>query len=236
MGYGCNQDNDKETGQFGDRTQRGSTQVRWFGQDLVRAPDSGIGYTQDHRTRWSDDGWVEPDSYRLTDSRLMGRKRLAGGRLATRRNVNSVVHRMESQWGIPHKRALFGSDGPDSTSSSSDVVKDHYLEPPDDGYPVVTQSGLLHENDSHKEAWSPSRRLEVACPTTKGHLGITGRRSKSAVCRVRRFRRRQFPDFRGSLAGNNTGRCFRPLRVQMAGMTSQQLYSCCRTWMGMLST
>ena len=48
-----------ETGQFGDRTQRGSTQVRWFGQDLSRAPDSGIGYTQDHRTRWADDGWVD---------------------------------------------------------------------------------------------------------------------------------------------------------------------------------
>ena len=34
-----------ETGQFGDQTQRGSTQVRWFGQDLARAPNSGIGYT-----------------------------------------------------------------------------------------------------------------------------------------------------------------------------------------------
>ena len=146
MRYGCYQDNDKgtqtwsgilgnfptrrvdETGPFGDRTQRGSTQVRWFGQDLARAPDSGIGYTQDHRTRWADDGWVEPDSYRPTDSRLMGRKRRAGGRLATRRNVDSAVHRMENQWGIPHKRALFGSDGPDSTWSSSDVVEGHYLE------------------------------------------------------------------------------------------------------------
>ena len=53
-----------ETGQFGDLTQRGSTQVRWFGQDLSRAPDLGMGYTQDHRTQWANDGWVEPDSYR----------------------------------------------------------------------------------------------------------------------------------------------------------------------------
>ena len=52
-----------ETGQFGNQTQRGSTQVRWFEQDLSRAPDSGIGYTQDHRTRWADDGWVEPDGW-----------------------------------------------------------------------------------------------------------------------------------------------------------------------------
>ena len=63
--------------------------------------------------------------------------------------MSSAVHRMESQWGIPHKHALFGSEG-------------HYLEPPDDGYPVVTQSGLLHENDSREEACSPSRRLEIA--------------------------------------------------------------------------
>ena len=63
---------------------------------------------------------------------------------------------------IPHKRALFGSDGPDCTSSSSGVVEGHYLGPPDDGYPVVTQSGLLHENDSREEAGSPSRKLEVA--------------------------------------------------------------------------
>ena len=42
------------------------------------------------------------------------------------------------------------------------VVEGHYLEPPDDGYPVVTQSGLIQNKDSHEEAWSPSRRLEVA--------------------------------------------------------------------------
>ena len=59
-------------------------------------------------------------------------------------------------------RALFGSDGPDSMSSSSDVVEGHYLEPPDDGFPAVTQSGLIQNNDSREEAWSPSRRLEVA--------------------------------------------------------------------------
>ena len=34
--------------------------------------------------------------------------------------------------------------------------------PPDDGYPIVAQSGLLYENDSREEAWSPSRKLEDA--------------------------------------------------------------------------
>ena len=73
-----------------------------------RAPDSGIGYTQDHRTKWANDGWVEPDSYRPTDSQLMGRKGRAGGRLATRPNVDGEVHQTENRWGTPRKRALFG--------------------------------------------------------------------------------------------------------------------------------
>ena len=70
-----------ETGQFADRIQRGSTQVRWFGQDLSRAPDSGIGYTLDYRTQWANGDWVEPNSYRPTGAHLMGRKRRAGDRL-----------------------------------------------------------------------------------------------------------------------------------------------------------
>ena len=72
--------------------------------------------------------------------------------------MDSAVHGMKSQWGIPHKRALFGSDGPDSTSSSSDVVEGHYLESPDDGYPVVIQSGLILNNVSRTEAWSQVER------------------------------------------------------------------------------
>ena len=62
-----------ETGQFKNQTQRGSTQVRWLGQNLSRAPDSGISYSQDHRTQWAGD-WVEQDSYHPTGSQLMGRK------------------------------------------------------------------------------------------------------------------------------------------------------------------
>ena len=34
----------------------------------------------------------------------------------------TVVHR-NSQWDIPRKRALFTSDGPDSTTSGSDIPK-----------------------------------------------------------------------------------------------------------------
>ena len=149
-------------GQFGDRTQRGYTQVRWFGQDLSRAPDSGIGYSQDHRTQWANGDWVEQDSYHPTGSQLMGRKRRAGDRLATSPNVDEVVHQRENRWGTPRKRALFDSDVPDSMTSGSDIVEAQYWGPPDDGYPIVAQSGLLYENDSLKEAWSPSRKLEDA--------------------------------------------------------------------------
>ena len=92
----------------------------------------------------------------------MGRRRRAGDRLATRPNVGGVVHRRENRWGTPSKHALFGSDGPDSMSSGSDVVEAQYWRPPDDGYPIVAQSGLLYENDSLEEAWSPSRKLEDA--------------------------------------------------------------------------
>ena len=54
------------------------------------------------------------------------------------------------------------SDGPDSMTSGSDVVEAQVCGPPDDDYPIVAQSGLLYENDSLKEAWSPSRKLEDA--------------------------------------------------------------------------
>ena len=77
-------------------------------------------------------------------------------------STDGAVHWRENQWGIPVKRALFVSDGPDSSSSSSDVVEGHYLGPSDDGYPVVTQSGILHEIDLQEEAWSPSRPLKAA--------------------------------------------------------------------------
>ena len=129
---------------------------------MSREPDSGIGYTQDHQTRWADDGWVEPDSFAPTNSQTTGRKRRAGGRSAVRRIPDGAVHWRETSGGIPHKHALFVSDGPDSTSSGSDVVEGHYVGPSDDGYPGVAQSGLLQEGDSQEEIYSPSRQLEAA--------------------------------------------------------------------------
>ena len=120
--------------------------------DLSRAPDSGIGYSQDHRRQWARDNWVEQDSSHPTGSQLMGLKRQAGDRLATSLYADDVVRQRENRWNTPRKRALFGLDGPDSMTSGSDVVEGQDYGPPDDSYPMVGQSGLFIENDYPREA------------------------------------------------------------------------------------
>ena len=83
-----------DSGQLiGDRTQRKTGQVRWFGQNLSEVPDSGIGYTQDHRTNRTDEVLGELDTYQPTTLQPMGRKRRAGDRLDTRPNVDREVGR-----------------------------------------------------------------------------------------------------------------------------------------------
>ena len=57
-----------KTGKFGNRTQKGSGLARRLGQDVSRAPDSGIGYSQDYRSQWADDDGVEQDSCHPTGS------------------------------------------------------------------------------------------------------------------------------------------------------------------------
>ena len=103
-----------ETGKFGNRTQKGSGQARWCEQDLSRAPDSGIGYSQDHISQWADDDGVEQDPCHPTDSQLMGRKRRAGDRFAPSSYEEDVVRQTKHRWDTPRKRSLFGSDEPDS--------------------------------------------------------------------------------------------------------------------------
>ena len=45
----------------------------------------------------------------------------------------TVAHR-DSRWDIPRKRALFTSDGPDCTTSGSDIPESHAYRPPEVGY------------------------------------------------------------------------------------------------------
>ena len=99
----------------------------------------GVDKTGDaRRTRVSatpNDGWVEPDG---------------------------TVHQRDNQWGIPRKRALFVSDGPDSTTSGSDILEGHYERPLEDGYSDIPNSGRPHDVHSEEELCSPSRQLEEA--------------------------------------------------------------------------
>ena len=99
----------------------------WGGQVGRREPDSGIGYTQDHLTRWTDDGWVE--SFAPNTVQPTGCKRRAGGRSAVKWIPDGTVLRRDNQWGIPRKHALFILDGPDSTTSGSDILEGHFGRP-----------------------------------------------------------------------------------------------------------
>ena len=58
-----------------------------------------------------------------------------------KRIPDGTVLRRDNQWGIPRKRALFVSDGPDSTTSGSDILEGHYDRPPEEGYSDIPNSG-----------------------------------------------------------------------------------------------
>ena len=117
---------------------------------------------QDHWTRWTDDGWVEPDSFAPNTVQPTGRKRRAGGRSAVKRIPDGTVLRRDNQCGIPQKRALFVSDGPDSTTSGSDILEGHYDRPPEEGYSDISNSGRPHDVHVAEELCSPSRQLQKA--------------------------------------------------------------------------
>ena len=97
-----------------DLHQRESTQVRRGRRDGRRKPDSGLGYSQDYRSRWTPEDCVNPDSASQRTEQPAGRKRRAGGRPAGDRIPEETgVHR-DSRWDIPRKCALFTLDGLDS--------------------------------------------------------------------------------------------------------------------------
>ena len=215
---------------FEDHPQRKSTLVKWGGQDGRREPDSGIGYTQDHRMRWTDDGWVEPDSFAPNTVQPTGRKRRAGGRSEIKRIPDGTVLRRDNQWRIPRKRALFVSDGPDSTT---DILT--YLTP-DDHMMCMWQRNYVLRVDNWKKQWSGcSKTLQITARSSNS-IGHRFRRSLLGLRNGLGLRRRQFLDFQGSRTGSNIGRCLKPLYIRMVGTTSRQLCSCFLTWTGMPST
>ena len=69
------------------------------------------------------------------------------------------VHR-DSRWDIPRKRALFASDGPDSTTSGSDIPEGHADRPPEVEYSERLTSANRQDEGGTKGLCSPHMELE----------------------------------------------------------------------------
>ena len=154
------------------------------------------------------------------------RKRRAGGRSAVKRIPDGTVLRRDNQWGIPRKRALFVSDGPDSTTSGSDILEGHYDRPPEEGYSDVHSTGRPHDVHVAEELCSPSEHLEKAVVRLqqdiadyRAELELNRTQTPAVSTRPPKrsgLRRRQFLDFQGSRTGSNIGRCLKPLSFSNA--------------------
>ena len=142
-----------------DLPQWESTQVRWGGRDGRRKPDSGLGRTQHYRTWWTGDAWVDPDSFAQKTEQPAGRKRRAGGRSAVKRIPDGTVLRRDNQWDIPRKRALFTSDGPDSTTSGNDIPEGHSDRTPEVEYSDILISRRPQDENGTEGQCSPSIQL-----------------------------------------------------------------------------
>ena len=153
---------EREYDQDTDLPQWESTQIRWGGRDGIREPDSGLGHTQDYRTRWTDDDWVDPDSFTQRTEQPAGRKRRAGGRPAVNRIPEETVVHRDSRWDIPRKRALSTSDGPDSTTSGSDIPEGYADRPPEVEYSEGLISRQPQDDGGTERLYSPSMELEKA--------------------------------------------------------------------------
>ena len=79
-----------------------------------------------------------------------------------KRIPDGTVLRRDNQWSIPRKRALFVSDGPDSTTPGSDILEGHYDRPPEEEYSDIPNSGRPHDVHVAEELCSPNRQLEKA--------------------------------------------------------------------------
>ena len=99
-----------------------------------REPDSGLGHTQNYRTGYTqvedDDAWT----FAQWTEQPAGRKRRAGGRPSFNRILEETGIHRGSRWDSPWKRALFTFDGPDSTTSGSDILEGHADRPPEIEY------------------------------------------------------------------------------------------------------
>ena len=238
---------EREYDRNADLPQRESTQVRWGGRDGRRKPDSGLGHTQEYRMRWTDDDWVDPDSFTQKMEQPAGRKHRAGGRSAVNRIPEETVVHKDSRRDIPRKRALFTSDGPDSTTSGSDIPGSHA-----DRHLEIEYSERLiprrpqDKGGTEERLCSPNMELEMAVirlqkyfDDCRTELELTRKHTPAVALRPPRrsgSRRRQFQDTPGNRIGNSTMRCLKPLYVRMVGTMPRRPCSCSLIWTEMHST
>ena len=79
-----------------------------------------------------------------------------------KRIPDGTVLRSDNQWDIPRKRALFISDGPDSTTSGRDIPEGHSDRPPEVEYSEMLISGRPQDDSGTEGLCSPSRQLKIA--------------------------------------------------------------------------
>ena len=75
--------------------------------------------------------------------------------------LRTSVHR-DSRWDSPRKRALFTSDGPDSTTSGSDIPEGHADRPPEVEYSERLTSAKRQDEGGTERLCSPNMELEMA--------------------------------------------------------------------------
>ena len=224
----CSTQREREYDQYTYLPQRESTQVRRGRRDGRREPDSGLGYTQDYRTRWTHDDWVDPDSFTQRTEQPAGRKRGTGGRPAVDQIPEETVAHIDSRWDIPWKRALFTSDEPDSTTSGSDIPEGHTDRPPEVGYSDKQISRRPQDEGGTEGRCSPNMELEMAVirvqkdfDDCRTEFELATRLTPAVALRPPRwsgFTKTPVPrDTPGSLTGNSTVRYLKPLCVRTVG-------------------
>ena len=96
------------------------------------------------------------------DGTAGGRKRRAGGWSAVNRIPEEAVVHKDSRWDIPRKRALFMSDGPDSTTSGYDIPESHADMPSKIEYSERLISRRPQDKGGTEGLCSPNMELEMA--------------------------------------------------------------------------
>ena len=118
----------------------------WTGHETRNMMDSGIEYTE--------------DPHRPAHAQLVRRKRRVDDDTLPMPCTEAPDSAGRMPWDGPHKRILFESEDPDSTSSGSGIQEARPRWPPDNTYPDSTQYRGSTEGRDREELWLPGSTLE----------------------------------------------------------------------------